>query len=134
MLKPSDLPPIKSWEGEAFNFENKIVYDVYRAIISIHADPEGHQFGMVKLEQLFPQLDGRGNMDASRIKAMSEIDATRPVLVATQADGTVRLIDGYHRATWCRNAGVEGIAAWILSREQTALIECPFTGQVQLIR
>ncbi|OOW49971.1 hypothetical protein BFQ41_18975 [Xanthomonas citri pv. citri] len=53
------------------------------------------------------------------VSSLTNDDAIRPILLGRYADGTVRLLDGYHRASWLLYAGVKAVGAWLLTYEQT---------------
>lgn len=133
-LTAADLPPIQSWKGEAFNFENTDVFDIGKAVSLINQHPERFNFCMVALDQLMPQIEGRGHIDMKYAEAISDQDAIRPLLIATINDNqATRLIDGYHRAIRCIQHGQSGAGAWVLTKAQTAEIHSHFSGQVEYI-
>ena len=120
-----DFPVIKSWPSEVYNHENREIYNVGMAVEMILANPQEFQFGMVHFRNFLHQLEGRGSYDAFKLNMMSDENKKRPVLFAKEAGGDnapARLIDGYHRAMRCYRDEMEGVAAWILTREQTLKI------------
>ncbi|MBB5862385.1 hypothetical protein [Xanthomonas arboricola] len=115
-------PPIRSWPGEHFNHEDREIYDVERAVALINQAPEDFEFIVLPIDRIRDQLLGRGSVDMDYVRSLTNADAVRPVLLGRYADGTARLLDGYHRASWLLYARVEVVGAWLLTYEQTNAI------------
>lgn len=115
-------PPIRSWPGEHFNHEDREIYDVERAISLINSAPEDFEFVVLSIDRIRDQLQGRGNVDMHYVAKLTNDDAIRPVLLGRYADGTARVLDGYHRATWLLYTKVRAVGAWLLTPEQTNAI------------
>ena len=114
--------PIRAWPGEHFNHEDREIYDVARAVALINGNPEGFEFIVLPIASLREQIEGRGGVDLSYVATLTNEDAVRPVLLGRYPDGTVRMLDGYHRATWLLRAGIDCLGAWLLTPEQTDAI------------
>lgn len=114
--------PIRAWPGEHFNHEDREIYDVANAVERINNNPEAFEFVVLPIELLREQLTGRGGINLDYVASLSNADAVRPVLLGRYPDGTVRLLDGYHRATWLLHAGIDRVGAWLLTPEQTEAI------------
>ncbi|AOL21875.1 hypothetical protein MOU_20348 [Xanthomonas citri pv. malvacearum str. GSPB1386] len=77
---------------------------------------------MLPIDSLREQVEGRGGIDLRYVATLSNEDAVRPVLLGRYHDGTVRMLDGYHRATWLLKHHVSPIGAWLLTPAQTDAI------------
>ncbi|MEA9813174.1 hypothetical protein [Xanthomonas campestris] len=115
-------PRIRSWAGEHFNHENREIYDVELAVSLINRKPDDFLFIVLPTDRIRDQVEGRGNVDLRYAAALTEEDAVRPVLLGRYADGSARLLDGYHRATRLLRTNVPLIGAWLLTVEQTKAI------------
>lgn len=114
--------PIRAWPGEHFNHEGREVYAVHRAVSLINRNPEDFEFIVLPIDSLREQVEGRGGIDLRYVATLSNEDAVRPVLLGRYHDGTVRMLDGYHRATWLLKHHVSPIGAWLLTPAQTDAI------------
>ncbi len=126
MCTYTDFPPIYSWSTQRFVHKQSLIYDVERAVEMVHENPQHYQFGMVHSSSLRNLLEGRDNYNEDRILTMIWEDAIRPILVVTDPTDGARMIDGYHRASRCFREGLNEVAAWIFSIEQTNCIVQPF--------
>lgn len=114
--------PIRSHAGEVFQVSETECYDITRAIELILKDPGKFERGRVHLSSLTQQIRHRGKFNFHYIATMMRDDARRPVLMGTLPDGTLRLLDGYHRACRSQQLGYTDVEAWILTPEQTAAL------------
>ncbi|GAE55172.1 hypothetical protein AN652_01735 [Xanthomonas arboricola pv. pruni] len=115
-------PPIRSWAGEHFNHEDREIYDVELAVSLINRKPDDFQFIVLPIDRIRAQVEGRGSVDLQYAAALTNEDAVRPVLLGRYADGSARLLDGYHRATRLLRTNVPHVGAWLLTVEQTKAI------------
>lgn len=117
--------PIRARPHEVFNHQNAELYDVARAVSDINATPTNFQFEVLPIEVLAPQVAGRGHLDRAYVAMLSNEDAVRPVLLGRYPDGTVRLLDGYHRVARLMVMRVRVVGAWMLTVAQTDAIRLP---------
>ena len=111
--------PIRALPNALYSFEDREYYHVGNAVRDILSDPGRFEFRTIDPERLRPQLEGQGNIDKVYVSQISFEDTSRPVLMATLRDETVRLIDGYHRASRALQIGAPLIGVWLLTRAQT---------------
>lgn len=111
--------PIRARPGEHFNHEDRELYDVALAVALINRQPEDYEFLVLPIEMFREQIVGRGHVDFGYLDTLTNEDAVRPLLIGRYADGSVRMLDGYHRASWLLRAGVNVVGAWVLTAEQT---------------
>lgn len=117
--------PIRARPCEVFNHQNVEFYDVERAIRAINATPTQFEFVVLPITVLVPQVTGRGNLDVAYVASLSNEDAVRPVLLGRYPDGSVRLLDGYHRVTRLMQFRIQAVGAWMLTSAQTTAILLP---------
>ena len=114
--------PIRTHAGEVFHVSETERYDVTQAIELILKESDRFELGVIDLSTLTQQIRQRGKFNFHYIAIMKHNDARRPVLLGTLQDGSLRLLDGYHRACRSQQLGYTHVSAWILTPEQTAAI------------
>ena len=114
-----DFPRLTTRVDEFFEFQGKERYLVGKVVAEINAAPQNYRFGVITFDLIGPQLDGQGNIDMTHVDAMTPERSRAPIIMVTEANDQLRIIDGYHRATRSRKDGERYVGVWVLDKAQT---------------